>query len=281
LEVNVKRFVDTSIWTKPWYRDLSPAEKCAWSYITAWCDSVGVWVPDFKGAEFNIGEEIDWDLFRKKVNGNVKVLESGKWFLPDFCDFQYGPLDENSHSKPIMSYIRALKRHSLWEGYAKGYDTLSEGESRGMVTPKEKEKEKEKEKDRVVAEKTNPNHAFLRQIFEQSDKAMSLMYQDKATTGREMKALQTIVERAEKLAPGLEREFLEKMAVTFRSLVNGKLRGKVSWLPSQLVTAWVWSLVVDQVSPGNGPEGDSPAVRMAKKAQAEKEGRHVSEAEAS
>ena len=131
-----KRFHDTVKWDHPWFRNLSPAEKCAWDFITSRCDSVGVWIPDYESAEFYIGEAIEWDAFREKCNGNIYLMDNGKWWLVDFCAFQYAEITEESTCKPLMSYRNLLKKHNLWIPYTKG-----------IYTSQEKEKEKEKEED--------------------------------------------------------------------------------------------------------------------------------------
>ena len=72
------------------------------------------------------------------VYGNIEVLKNGKWWLMDFCRFQYNKLNENC--KPHKSYISLLERHGLLER-VKGIHTVQEKE-------KDKELEKEKEKDK-------------------------------------------------------------------------------------------------------------------------------------
>ena len=67
-----KRFTDTGIWVdKPWFIELTPAEKCAWFFIKDRCDNVGVWKLNFKLAELVIGGEIDWNAFLQMCNGNI------------------------------------------------------------------------------------------------------------------------------------------------------------------------------------------------------------------
>ena len=125
----MKRFRDTEIWRKRWFRQLSPAEKCAWDLITAECDNVGLWSPDFEAADFYIGSAVDWEMLPEKVNGNVQVLDSGKWWLPDFCLFQHPDLDPESSSMPILSYVKLLRKHGLWEAYLERKETLSNGQA--------------------------------------------------------------------------------------------------------------------------------------------------------
>jgi hypothetical protein len=72
-----------------------------------------VWIPDFKGAEFSIGEAVDWDALRAASNGNIEVLESGKWWLVDYCRFQHGDLFSHKQSAALASYIKLLEEHGL------------------------------------------------------------------------------------------------------------------------------------------------------------------------
>ena len=169
-----KRFYDTTIWDKPWYRKLSPANKKAWDYINAKCDGVGLWTPDFEGAAFFINDEPDWDDLVSSCNDNIIVLPNGKWWLVDFCEFQYGPISADPKNKPHASYLSLLSRHGLLQffelsnqGYkvsplllARGMDTLQEKEEeKEKEIEKDKETEKEEEKENC-AENDLPNEAI-------------------------------------------------------------------------------------------------------------------------
>ena len=129
-----KRFTDSDKWEDDWFMELSDSYKLAYLYALDRCDSVGVWKPNEKLLKFFIGD-INIAEFETIMNGRLVVLPCGKWWFRKFCDFQYGTLTEESTSKPIISYIKLLKKHTLWVPYTKGIHTL-----------KEKEKEKEKEK---------------------------------------------------------------------------------------------------------------------------------------
>ncbi len=141
----MKRFTDTDMWRKRWFQQLPPEYKIAWFYIKDNSDSVGVWDDNLPLADFQIGTPIDWVNFRKTTNSNIKVLSEDKWWLVDFCSFQYGELSEESNSKPVISYIKQLKKHRLWKGYIKGMYTLKEKEK-----DKEQEQEKDKEADLII-----------------------------------------------------------------------------------------------------------------------------------
>jgi len=140
----LKRFTDTEIWKRPWFRKLTPAEKCAFQYIKDNCDNAGVWIPDYEAAEFYIGESVDWESLLQQVNKNIQVLDSGKWWVPDFCEFQWGELREGTDNKAQRSYITLLKRHRLWplEGPK---EAPTRGHTTGPLGSQEKEKEKEKD----------------------------------------------------------------------------------------------------------------------------------------
>jgi hypothetical protein len=145
-----KRFYDTTIWDKPWYRLLSPANKKAWDYINAKCDGVGVWTPDFEGASFFINEAPTWETLLSSCNDNIIVLPNGKWWLVYFCEFQYGPLSADIKNKPHASYLSLLAKHGLLKYFTlspSGYKLDSIVYARGIDTLQEKEEETDKEKD--------------------------------------------------------------------------------------------------------------------------------------
>ena len=148
----MKRFVDTQLWQKEWFMELEPENKCAFMFLTSQCDSVGVWCPNFKLAEMMIGQKINWSELPKKCNGNIKILENGKWFLIDFCRFQYGELSENC--KPHVSYIKLLNKHGLLNKEFEGY-------SKGIATLKEKEKEQEKDMEQEEEKEMSKNKAKI------------------------------------------------------------------------------------------------------------------------
>jgi hypothetical protein len=132
-----KRFFDTGTWAKPWFRELTPADKVAWFYILTHCDAVGVWDADTKMADFCIGAPVDWANLAEVSNGNIDVLENGKWWMVDFCRYQYGVLKQESQSKVQSSLIALLLRHGLWERYT------------ATVVPTVQDKDKEKDKEKV------------------------------------------------------------------------------------------------------------------------------------
>lgn len=155
----MKRLHDTEIWDKHWFMEFSPVDKCAILYIKDKCDNVGVWKPNFPLAEAQIGGQPNWDNIRDCCNNNIEVLPSGKWFIPDFMDFQHGDFFYNSSNHAHQSYEKLLHKHGLYERFRPLKDP-SKGSPKGSpvgssVTPKARERVKERVRARVILEYLN------------------------------------------------------------------------------------------------------------------------------
>ena len=140
-----KRFTDTGIWGKKWFRALSPEFKLAWSYVRENCNAAGVIEVDEELANFQIGTEVDWEGFLDACGDRIEDIGDGKWWLTGFIEFQYGALSEKC--KPHKAVYQLLDKHGLSERVLKGYP-------KGIDTLQEKEKDQEQEKDNK-SKKTN------------------------------------------------------------------------------------------------------------------------------
>jgi len=128
-----KRFFTTEIWTQnKWFRRLSPNGKLFWFYLIGSCDNVGVWEEDFDYASYVMGITVTEESY-EEFNGQIIRLSDKKIWLRDFCDFQYGLLEEDTTSIPHKSYILLLKKHGLWY-------TLYQGLDNPLHTLKDKDK---------------------------------------------------------------------------------------------------------------------------------------------
>ena len=128
-----KRFIDTKIWDKAWFRKLTTKNKLVWIYLLGKCDHAGIWDADWELAEFIIGETVTYDELPDVIKDKMKYIDGEEqYFIPSFVDFQYGALKENS--KPHQSVIKRLTD--------KGLHTLK-AKDKDKVKVKEKEKNKE------------------------------------------------------------------------------------------------------------------------------------------
>lgn len=138
-----KRFTDTDIWDKVWFMELSVKMKCAVRYLFDRCDIIGLWEPNYVIMKTYIGELVtEQEILSVDGGRQFELLENGRIFIRDFCDFQYGELTEDC--KPHRPIIKKLKKLGLYGDISKGYP-------KGINTLEEKEKEKdiylEKEKE--------------------------------------------------------------------------------------------------------------------------------------
>ena len=142
-----KRFIDTKIWDKQWFRELETKKKLLWLYITTKCDHAGIWDADFEAASFFIGEKVtenDLDWLKSKLvpvksnNGQVQ------YFFPSFVDYQYGFLKETS--KPHLSVRKRLIDKGLKSYINKGLGVSNRKKLKGSLTLKDKDKDKDKDK---------------------------------------------------------------------------------------------------------------------------------------
>tara|TARA_R100000664_G_scaffold12249_1_gene19720 strand:- start:6127 stop:6897 length:771 start_codon:yes stop_codon:yes gene_type:complete len=107
-----KRFVDTKIWDKAWFRRLTPKNKLIWIYLLTKCDHAGIWDSDWEAAEFFIGEKVTYDELPEEITDKMEYIKGeNQYFIPSFIQFQYGELKENS--KPHLSVIKRLNDKGL------------------------------------------------------------------------------------------------------------------------------------------------------------------------
>lgn len=136
----MKRFSDTKRFDEAWYGDLSIDHKIAYEYVWARADNAGVWSPNFKLADFQLGKKIDWTSLPSKTGKRVQALPSGLWVLVGFVETQCGVL--SVASRPHAVVISLLKGYGLLKN-----DSLSieYPESTDALLDKYKEKEKDKD----------------------------------------------------------------------------------------------------------------------------------------
>lgn len=137
-----KRFTDSEKWKKPWFRKLTPIQKCFWVYLLDQCDQAGFWAVDFDLAGIFIGEEVNEQEMREVFKKQYTELDNGKkWFIQDFIDFQYGELKETNRLHVFV--LRILEK----QGVSIPLTQLAYG---AKDKDKDKVKDKDKEKEGIV-----------------------------------------------------------------------------------------------------------------------------------
>lgn len=183
-----KRFTDTSKWTKQWFGDLSIREKVLWLYCCDACDAAGI--ADFSSKFFSaaVGFPVKKETLDKAFGDRIVWLESSKFFIPSFIEFQYGQLTEACKPhKPIIKELEKLELLVMENG--KGTVRVLKGYSKGINTLEEKEKEQEQEKEtKGVAGEKEPFADFWavypKQRIGNKDKARAAFMQAVKRSGK-------------------------------------------------------------------------------------------------
>ena len=113
-----KRYIDTSIWQKAWFRRLNVEVKSLWLYLITKCDHAGIIDFDFDSFNFHLSvahcEEMYLKLF-KHFEGRVVLYEDNtKIWVKTFIDYQYGGLETlNPNVRPQKAVIDRLINQGL------------------------------------------------------------------------------------------------------------------------------------------------------------------------
>ena len=160
-----KRYFDTDIWKKRWFRSLSPRYKSVWWYIISQCDHAGIFEPDVEIMSLFIGEELDEGKILEVFKNRIEYLDNGKWFIPKFIQFQYNaatPEELNQSNRVHKSVYDKLQKYGItfrpideatkghsrvMDGSSKGQGRVKQGSSKGHVRVMHEAKDKDKDKD--------------------------------------------------------------------------------------------------------------------------------------
>lgn len=135
-----KRFIDTDLIRKSWYRHLTPSQKALWIYLVSACDVAGVVECDLEAMTFAINAKITMKDVQALGN-QVELFDGNKLHIIDFVSFQFGQL--SPACKPHLPIIKLIEKYNferVCKGYPKGINTLEDKE-------KEMDKEEDKEKE--------------------------------------------------------------------------------------------------------------------------------------
>lgn len=132
-----KRFIDTDLIRKSWYRRLTPSQKALWIYLVNACDVAGVIECDLEAMSFAINAKITMKDV-EALGNQVELFDGDKLHVVDFVSFQFGQL--SPACKPHIPIIKLLSKYD--------FTRVSKGYTKGIQTLEEKEKEMDKEEDK-------------------------------------------------------------------------------------------------------------------------------------
>ncbi|QDP65343.1 MAG: hypothetical protein Tp1124SUR00d2C54018391_4 [Prokaryotic dsDNA virus sp.] len=137
-----KRFIETDIWKKRWWRNLPPKLKLFYIYLLTQCDHAGMWDVDIELAEFQIGMPLKEKEIKEHLGKHIKVIKEDKYFIKAFPAFQYNILNPNV--KAHASVIKILDKYNCLQSVTNTYASVQDKD-------KDKDKDKVKEKNMDVA----------------------------------------------------------------------------------------------------------------------------------
>jgi hypothetical protein len=237
-----KRTVDTGMWEKPWFRSMPVVQKAAWMYVLLKCDFVGVWDADTEMADFVIGSKVDWEALRNECNDNIEVLENGKWWVVDYCSFNYGNIDELSKSSLQRAVHSRLVNKGLWEKYL---DRIQCRVSLPYTNPTRRvNSNSKKEQEQVQDKEQDKDKDKDKELYHAVEAAFLSRNGDRFTNfGKEGKAIHGLIEKARGRLPDDPGAMLHAMLDAFWKLKAGDTSAKGFWrgqpfLPSALSPLW-------------------------------------------
>ena len=154
-----KRFLDSSLFEKRWFRKLPSNIKLFYFYMLTKCDHAGMYDVDLELAEFQIGMEKDKDNILKYIGEHIEIIKDDKWFIKKFPEFQYGVL--NPKVKAHASVIKILEKNNCLKGFS---NSLQRVQDKDKDKVKNKKKENKVEFHEILDIKTDDNRLEIRRI---------------------------------------------------------------------------------------------------------------------
>jgi hypothetical protein len=110
----VKRFMDSEIFKKQWFRKMTNSEKVLWMFITTNCSYDGFWEYDDEVVKFYTGFEKEIPKIILDKLGMIKI-DNSQYFLLSWVRFQYGTL--KSSVRPHKRVIERIVKKNLQEHF--------------------------------------------------------------------------------------------------------------------------------------------------------------------
>ena len=138
-----KRYIDTNLWGKKWFREMDPLPKTVWFYLITKCDHAGILDFDVPSMNFHINDgswlKEDFLTLFKQLGERVVVFEDEKkiW-VKNFIDFQYNGLENlNPNVRPQKAVIDRLVSQGLLDKSEMTFTDVSSFTSTDTRKPQE------------------------------------------------------------------------------------------------------------------------------------------------
>ena len=171
-----KRFIDTEIWKKKWFRELNPAQKSFYFYLISNCDYAGIYEVDFDAAKFFIGGDIELNIENIKASLSEELeiheISDKKWLILGFLKLQY-PAGLNSVKPVIVSIRKRLSDLQLSiivnKRFGNDFLTIEKPLNNNSLTIKEKDKDSEKDKIEDIEKKENKDKEKNKELLKDKE----------------------------------------------------------------------------------------------------------------
>jgi hypothetical protein len=108
-----KRFIDTEIWKKKWFRELPAKLKLTWFFLFTNCTHAGIYELDLELMAFLQGQKVTDNEIKQHLGNQIAVIDDDKWYLTKFVKYQYGELNPNV--KAHASVLNLLDKYNIAE----------------------------------------------------------------------------------------------------------------------------------------------------------------------
>ena len=114
-----KRFIDTSLFNKRWFREFPPKMKLFYLYMLTQCDHAGMYDVDLELASFQTGMPVRQEDIDEYLKDHIQVIKEDKFWIKAFPSFQYGILNQNV--KAHASVMKILDKYNCLEQFGNSF----------------------------------------------------------------------------------------------------------------------------------------------------------------
>jgi len=211
------RFIDTGFYKNPFVRGLKGAYKALYHFIITDCDNAGIWSPEFEISGIYIDHKVDRKSAEENFSGKFVPLPNGKWFFPDFIQWQY-PQGLQKKNPAHTKVIKCLLELNLIDSNLKVRGAPKELQ-RSLKAPKDKDKEegKEEEKDKGMGKDTvHPLQNWIKGNLPQVSKLDTQLTFAEATKLTQQNSLALVEEILEAMEN--KKDLLKKYKSVYRTV---------------------------------------------------------------